>query len=89
MNFGYILDKLDFSYPVQLHHCPSISIYEHDLGLLIGDGGRVLRQGYCPVMTADGPTGFQTVEILVALQHRFPGPNPVVRMQAFSSSRSL
>ena len=44
MNFGYILDKLDFSYPVQLHHCESESyesLVEDATILLEGSKGRV------------------------------------------------
>jgi hypothetical protein len=43
MNFGYILDKLDFSYPVQLHHCSELyeSLVEDATILLEGSKGRV------------------------------------------------
>jgi hypothetical protein len=28
MNFGQILDKVDFFYPVQLHHCHCTEVWE-------------------------------------------------------------
>jgi hypothetical protein len=59
------------------------SIYQHDLNVLLADGGSILNQGTLNFMTANGITTFCTVEILITLAHQFLGAaNPVVRTRA-------